>query len=151
MLKRNARNSSAWFSNQDPSSKILECCLSLFVALNQSRNQSARKPLSSPPDCCVSTNGIPCSVSCRICSGTSSSTARAWRRCSRSAMFCSTMPTPAVATRRATPSSRPATVWTGGGGTSAPCPWRGGWGEDSLLIEHWHSVQMATGDKNVNL
>lgn len=67
----------------------------------------------------------------RICSGTSSSTRRAWRRCWRSATSCSTMPTPAAATRRTTPSSRRPAAWTAAGGTSVPCPWRGGWGERS--------------------
>ena len=67
----------------------------------------------------------------RTCSGTSSSTRRAWRRCWRSVTSCSTMPTPAAATRRTTRSSRRPAAWTAAGGTSVPCPWRGGWGERS--------------------
>lgn len=97
------------------------CCVK-----SKSESDSTQLLWVEPTGLQAPTNGTSCSVCCRICSGRSSSTARASRLCSNSAMSCSTMATRAVATRRATPSSRPATVWTGGGGTSATCPWRGG-------------------------
>lgn len=76
-----------------------------------------------------------CCLTCRICSGTSSSTQRAWRRCWRCVTSCSTMLTPVAATRRMTRSSRPPAVWTVAGGTSVPCLWRGGWGEQGQDVQ----------------
>jgi len=65
-------------------------------------------------------------LTCRSCSGTSRNTAQEWRRCWTCVKSSSTTATPAPQRRSVTPSSRPPEGWTGAGGTSVPCRWRGG-------------------------